>query len=305
MVDWPGLLKWSLKFQDSASSGKDIKPMDEATRKWLEEALKAHSVDHITQIKEIIETLSAKKYDSTEVLLENLSDLIENLDAGLIFCQSNGMPLLIDIILNDKDKKARWLACQIFQSIVQNSKENQRVAYEVGGFKLIERIFNEEDVKNKEIALSALSALIRGEFLVAKQAFVNECDGVEFLKKLYIEYGFSEKIRVKTLFLLKDLVFYDDKEKNIVKKKIIEVNFNEIFMEIVKDSSKTFIEGRNAMAYMMIQILKAGFKGEFNKGIWGELLKNHENEIQKQNALCQGIYDNEIVVMKELKQEFN
>ena len=46
MVDWQGLLKWTLANSDGTTN-KDLKPMDEERRKWLEEALTHFCLDEV------------------------------------------------------------------------------------------------------------------------------------------------------------------------------------------------------------------------------------------------------------------
>lgn len=45
-MDWQGLLKWSIAQSDGTSS-KDIKPMDDETKKWLREAFEHYSFDEV------------------------------------------------------------------------------------------------------------------------------------------------------------------------------------------------------------------------------------------------------------------
>lgn len=320
MVDWPGLLKWSLKYQDSPSTQtKDIKPMDEETKKWLEEALKAYSIDHVEKMKEILSALP--NTPTPLVLLEDLADLIENLDAGLILCQLKGMPVLLDIILKHPDAKVRLAAAGIFQSVVQNSEENQKYAVQAGGFRLIERVLNEENIANNEATFSAVSAMIRGENLAVKREFI-EVDGVEFIWKALEMFKNSEKIRQKTMFLIKDLVFYDEmldrksvikpeaeenceKFRGIVKKKVMEINFAAVFEEIFKDSSKNGIETRNSAAFVLGELVKK-YNAEFKekKESWLVVIKAHLKEILTENQKHDGVFENELIVFKEVAHAF-
>jgi len=46
MVDWQGLLKWSLGFQDGThETSKEFKPMSKEDRDWLEAAMKANTIN--------------------------------------------------------------------------------------------------------------------------------------------------------------------------------------------------------------------------------------------------------------------
>ena len=318
MVDWPGLLKWSLS-QTDPSPNKDLKPLDEATRKWLEEALQSNCMDPVNRMKVIITELPSS--ENPEGLLEDLAELVENLDAGILFCQLKGMPILLNIIFGHKDKKIRILASQILQSIVQNSKESQEYALEFGGLKLIERVLNEEEIKNKEAAFSALSAMVRGELLSVKREFL-AANGIEFILKVIKDYKESDKILQKSMFLLKDLVYYDEKMsqiklnlnenpdyqkyKGLVKTKIEELGyFVDLFKEIVSQSAKEFIEMRNAVAFLIKELLKNRIdRFKENKENWLLILETHVKEISAKNLKNEGWYDNEIIVFKELIELF-
>jgi len=52
-----------------------------------------------------------------------------------------------------------------------------------------------------------LSAIVRGEHLEGKRQFI-DIDGVEFVLKMLRESK-SEKIKQKSILLIRDLVFYD------------------------------------------------------------------------------------------------
>lgn len=183
--------------------------MDQETIKWLEEALA--STDSVTIMKEKIADLQ-KVTEKSEInnLLNDLFDLIENLDGGIVFCQINGMPILLNIIFENKDCENRVLACQILTAIVQNQTQIQKYCFEIGGFRLFNLIANEVEIPLKEAALSALSAMIRGVSNEMKRNFI-EIDGVDFLFQEIVSKNISEKLNLKAFILLKDLVFYDEK----------------------------------------------------------------------------------------------
>lgn len=49
MLDWKGLLKWSITHSDGTVK-KDIKPMDEENKKWLLEALAEHALQDVKRM---------------------------------------------------------------------------------------------------------------------------------------------------------------------------------------------------------------------------------------------------------------
>ncbi len=56
MVDWPGLLKWSLSVSDGTTA-TEFTPMTEERRKWLAEALEGLVVNDTERLKVVLNTL--------------------------------------------------------------------------------------------------------------------------------------------------------------------------------------------------------------------------------------------------------
>ena len=56
MVDWNGLYKWSMEYQDGTHPSS-FKPMSKEDRKWLEEAMKAHTFNDTDRLTELINQL--------------------------------------------------------------------------------------------------------------------------------------------------------------------------------------------------------------------------------------------------------
>lgn len=276
--------------------------MDSETIKWLEEALS--STDSATIMKEKIASLQIVT-EKSEInnLLNDLFDLIENLDGGMLFCQINGMPILLNIILEHKDCENRVLACQILSAIAQNQTQIQKYCFEIGGFRLFNLIANEFEIPLKEAAFSALSAMIRGVSLEMKRNFI-DIDGVDFIFQQIFPKNISDKLNLKALLLLKDLVYYDEqlhltdieekiekkalkfqkkkenieknskpvsneleenkKYKNIVKNIIIEKKYWDVFEKLIKDVQIINIEARIAVMSIIKSLMV--FNQEFSEG---------------------------------------
>jgi len=60
MVDWNGLYKWSMEYQDGTHPSS-FKAMSKEDRKWLEEAMKAHTFNDSDRLTELIKQLKAWK----------------------------------------------------------------------------------------------------------------------------------------------------------------------------------------------------------------------------------------------------
>jgi hypothetical protein len=52
MVDWNGLFKWSMEYNDGTQSS-NFKPMSEEDRKWLTEAMASFTFNDTDRLKEI------------------------------------------------------------------------------------------------------------------------------------------------------------------------------------------------------------------------------------------------------------
>eukprot|EP00330_Aristerostoma_sp_ATCC50986_P006212 CAMPEP_0114586818 /NCGR_PEP_ID=MMETSP0125-20121206/9939_1 /TAXON_ID=485358 ORGANISM="Aristerostoma sp., Strain ATCC 50986" /NCGR_SAMPLE_ID=MMETSP0125 /ASSEMBLY_ACC=CAM_ASM_000245 /LENGTH=67 /DNA_ID=CAMNT_0001782431 /DNA_START=202 /DNA_END=405 /DNA_ORIENTATION=+ len=67
MVDWPGLLKWTLAHQDGTKeTNPNITPLDENTKKWLTEALEEYQFSEVKRMKEIMDEVTKLSKDDNE-----------------------------------------------------------------------------------------------------------------------------------------------------------------------------------------------------------------------------------------------
>ena len=96
-----------------------------------------------------------------------------------------------------------------------------------------------------------------------------------------------------------------EKFKGIVKKKLMQINFSSFFEEIFSESSKNSIETRNSAAFVLGELLKK-FSADFKekKENWLAVVKAHLKEILTENQKNDGIFENEIIVFKELAHGF-
>lgn len=58
MVDWNGLFKWSMNYQDGTKPSQ-FKPMSKEDRDWLEAAMKAYSFNDTDRLTELVNQLKA------------------------------------------------------------------------------------------------------------------------------------------------------------------------------------------------------------------------------------------------------
>ncbi|KAL4479530.1 hypothetical protein ABPG72_011852 [Tetrahymena utriculariae] len=215
MLDWKGLLKWSITNSDGTQK-KDIKPMDEETKKWLMEALAEHALQDVKKMQEILsrvhEDEKGTQDDENEkiALLEELEDIVDNLDMADSLYHIGGLVELIRQAKESKYPRVQHVSLSIFITCNQNNPHIQQWSVVEGAFQFLNIILNTDNMKTKEWALAAISSLIRGENLQSKRDFI-EIEGIQFnLDILKDKTGkYSDKMKAKALTMLKDLVFYD------------------------------------------------------------------------------------------------
>ena len=74
MIDWEGLLKFSLKYQDGTKKS-DFKEMSQADKQWLEQAMDHYANSEIKRIQSLLASLEAFKDTPEEQVLCQLEEL--------------------------------------------------------------------------------------------------------------------------------------------------------------------------------------------------------------------------------------
>ena len=214
MVDWNGLFKWSMNHQDGTKPSQ-FKQMSVEDRKWLEAAFKAYTFNDADRLREVCAEL--KKHEEIEPatlvdMIEEVQDLVElHPRNNLNMCLCGGMETIIQIILNNPSKEVRRTACGVFSAVVQNNTKVQEIAKALGAINLMHQYLREDDDKNKEAVLGALSAFLRAENFIGKKEFLQDLEGISFLKSiLQNKQNLTIRLLKKVVFLLNDLVVNDD-----------------------------------------------------------------------------------------------
>jgi hypothetical protein len=149
MVDWQGLLKWSLSIQkEDTTTPSQFKAMTKEERDWLEAAMKQYTFNDTDRMKELLSTLKSKenKLDQPALvdLLEEMQDLCElHPRSNLNFCLFGGMHELMALIFSHPSEQVRRLACSIFSAITQNNPEVQEFANKSGAINLVVQLERE------------------------------------------------------------------------------------------------------------------------------------------------------------------
>jgi len=139
MVDWNGLYKWSMEHHDGTRPS-NFKPMSPEDRKWLEEAMKAYSLNDTDRLTELVNQLktwsnpnnpdsaaeNATVRPSEEeivALLEELTDLAElHPRNNLNLCLQGGMSELLSLIFSHESAQVRKQTCMLLTSIMANNR---------------------------------------------------------------------------------------------------------------------------------------------------------------------------------------
>eukprot|EP00008_Paramoeba_atlantica_P007373 CAMPEP_0201475268 /NCGR_PEP_ID=MMETSP0151_2-20130828/716_1 /ASSEMBLY_ACC=CAM_ASM_000257 /TAXON_ID=200890 /ORGANISM="Paramoeba atlantica, Strain 621/1 / CCAP 1560/9" /LENGTH=325 /DNA_ID=CAMNT_0047855313 /DNA_START=75 /DNA_END=1052 /DNA_ORIENTATION=- len=174
--DWPGLLKWSLQYQDGTEeSSKEggLKEMDPERRKWLAEALSSvkGEVDVMVENFKIV-VQSPEKYFEKSLTEEELAertnaltqvrDIVDNLDNAKDLISIRAFEPLIDL-LGSKYSEIQCLAAETIGIAVQNHPVCQAHATEKGAVAQLMKTYRETScMKVKVACFGALSSLVRG-----------------------------------------------------------------------------------------------------------------------------------------------
>lgn len=272
MVDWPGLLKWSLAHTDTTSPSP-FRPMDPQTRQWLHEALESFAFSEKEQLRRISEVLStsetgenAEELQVKEDILNELMSIIDNPELARNFVNCGGVMHLVRCMLGSRYTSVRRMSSLIFSSATQNNPEVQSYAHSQGVLEgLMEAIRREADIQTKESYVSSLSALVRGEFELARSEFIQR-NGLELLQSIILD-PVSPRIIKKALLLTINLFYYDhlNPELHIFE----QVQSLKLVSLLLSLETHTDMEIRQMSLQALLNLRKGADRQEIREGIEG------------------------------------
>ena len=140
MIDWQGLLKFTLKHTDGTKQS-EFKEMSEADKKWLEEAMKHYSNSEITRIQQILQQLQQYQTLAEQDMvsaLEQLQQLLDSLDKGSTLYKMGGHITLLKIIFYSASLRSKVVALEIYSAANQNDAAVQNQSITTGALEMVE-----------------------------------------------------------------------------------------------------------------------------------------------------------------------
>lgn len=208
--DMKGLLRFAMEAtaMEDAPRSSNLEPMDEEKKKFLEEALKAMTVDLVQVLIKALDKLKTvsdlKPEDDPEdyeEALETISDTVDNIDLANDFHKIGGFDVLIPC-LTTCHTSLQWRTAELIAELTQNNPYCQSRILSAGLLPtLLEMVDGGANEAVRVKALYAISCLVR--------------DNADGLKKFSEDDGFSvllramqsdvDKLKVKSAFLLSSL----------------------------------------------------------------------------------------------------
>ncbi|EFA09946.1 hsp70-binding protein 1 [Tribolium castaneum] len=293
-----GLLKFAMeatKLED-APRESTFQPMEEARRKFLEEALNSLTVDVIEvllkQIKilEKVDTLNAGDDDSEyTTALDTISDFVCDIDTANDFHKIGGF-VIVSPCLKCKSPKVRAQVCNLLAELCQNNAYCQRVVLESGIMPiLVEIVEQDPEVSVVVKALYAISCIVRQNTGACAQ-FI-QYKGVQvFLEALKRN---EEKINTKICFLLRALC----SSQADFKSRLVFVGYIPVLFSLLS-TPKTSDEHVLGLLQKLIEDNSAAInESRQNKVNAKETLENYLSQIKgkeeysNEEELCDTIYN--------------
>ena len=122
MIDWEGLLKFTLQYTDGTQDS-NFQEMSTENKKWLEKAIQEYSHSEVHRIQKILQTVlnySDMKEEELLDLLEELQELLDSLDKGSTLYSMQGHIVLLKVIFFCSFESCRVVALQIYGAANQN-----------------------------------------------------------------------------------------------------------------------------------------------------------------------------------------
>lgn len=181
-IDWPGLLKWSLKYSDGTGPS-NFKALSEEDKEFLEKAFEeaASMMEDLNKImEEAIGQLKSPERTNESVItaLEIMDRCCDDPDCCRNIETLDGLQVLIDLVRDWPEDIIRVRTLEILALMLSNNPNIQAAANGRGGMEVFVKLAQDSpagsDLRSKAFRCSA--ALVRGVDDLQKK-FVKDLDG--------------------------------------------------------------------------------------------------------------------------------
>ena len=249
MVDWKGLLNWSLKYNDGTRSTEDIKPMSKEDMEFLQKAFESVCVNEMKEIWKILDECKKREGDSEKEindrieLLNLLSVYLDGLENARNIVRGKRLNEIIDYFFDCKHKKVKIELGNIITQMTQNDGFVQKAALDLGIFKFLDELNKSEDPDLNKMYIYLLTGMIYGDELDVRKYFISELNGIVFLFNMLIreEGNFKNERRILNIMAdLTKIIDHEDK-KDAVKIRLMaldkmkEIDMHHKFLMLLND----------------------------------------------------------------------
>ena len=133
---------------------------------------------------------------------------------NLNLCLQGGMTELLSLIYSHESAVVHKTSCHLLTSIMTNNRQVQEFASKSGALNLVGQFEREQSLQTKDAIFGSLSAWIKADNFEGKRRFINDKNGLDFLKRLVcdpeVNQTFNIRLKKRVMNLINDLVTNDD-----------------------------------------------------------------------------------------------
>lgn len=248
MVDWKGLLNWSLNYSDGTKPS-NFKPMSKEDMEFVQNAFESVCINEMKEIWKILDIVKTPEGDSEEEIneryeiLEKMSEHIDGLENANNIVRGKRFNEIVNHFFESKHKKIKIEYARIITQMSQNEPYVQKAALDLGIFNYLKDLNEETDPELVTIYIYLLTGLLYGDDITTKKHFVEKLDGIKLLFNLLIGQIGHTKNTKRLLNIFNELTKETDESiikgsKEFHKKvleKIKEVNLQERFVLMLNE----------------------------------------------------------------------
>lgn len=198
---------------------RHLAPMDPERRQFLENALKALTIDVVEELQKAARVLASDTATEDEQLeaLETIMEYVIDIDTAIDFCKIGGLTNLL-LCLSSPYAKVRATSASLIAELAQNNPYCQKALLDVDVLPKLIALLNEPETATNGI--HAISCLVRS-YEPTLTAFI-EVGGLECLIGCLQQID-QQKLITRALFLLNSLCAdFPDVREEFIKLKVVE-----------------------------------------------------------------------------------